>query len=548
MDCGHVFCVQCLQDFYNDAIEKGELAAVRCLAPGCARDREKASTAQATGGKKRKKVKTFISPSELLQIPLDQEKVKRYVSLKYKTELESDKNTIYCPRQWCNGAARSKKHRKPQGLELCEVSEDEEDENEGEDKEGESTSKPYRAEDRLAICEECSYAFCSRCGQSWHGEFVRCMARRDKEELTAEEKASLEYMKLHTTPCPTCAAPAQKTQGCNHMICGRCQTHFCYLCSAWLDPGNPYQHFNEMPGGRVTSCYMRLWELEDGDGNDVGIGFAGGRGQRARPAEVQVPIMVEEPEDINVVGDAPAVLAAQVAPDRAGQEGRPPGDAPRPAQVAREGPLVLRIDGGNAPAGPGRGGPRGRAGNAQAAAVGRGQNNHQPNPPPQGGGRGRGRGAVQQQGRGAPRGGGGPARGGGARFAQRGQARGAGRGQRQLVDVLPGAQLPPEPNVNNNNIRGVHQAQAQVQAPAGQQQHQQQRHRNNNNNNEEQLRGAGDAWAVDLEAGNGDEGGLNAAQQAWIRQFVQLAMDDEEDEMLDDEDEDEGWGPLLDFH
>lgn len=37
-------------------------------------------------------------------------------------------------------------------------------------------------------------------------------------------------------------------------------------------PDNPYRHFNDPK----STCYMRLWELEGGDGADVGYGFAGG--------------------------------------------------------------------------------------------------------------------------------------------------------------------------------------------------------------------------------------------------------------------------------
>jgi len=39
-------------------------------------------------------------------------------------------------------------------------------------------------------------------------------------------------------------------------------------------PDNPYKHFNDFK----SPCYMRLWELEGGDGDqaEVGIGFAGG--------------------------------------------------------------------------------------------------------------------------------------------------------------------------------------------------------------------------------------------------------------------------------
>ena len=73
--------------------------------PGCAKKR---AEAQAATSKKRK-VKTQLSPSELLQIPLEPEVVQRYVKLKRKAALESDKDTIYCPRSWCQGAARSKK-------------------------------------------------------------------------------------------------------------------------------------------------------------------------------------------------------------------------------------------------------------------------------------------------------------------------------------------------------------------------------------------------------------------------------------------------------
>jgi len=264
IECGHVFCVQCLQDFYTNAITEGDLATVRCLAPNCAKERDEAS-------QKRRKRKVHISPSELLQIPLGQDLVKRYVTLKHKVELESDKNTVWCPRKWCQGAARSKKHRKPEGLEVIESSGEDSDD----DSSAEKTKKEkyYGAGDeRIAICEDCSYAFCSRCLQGWHGEFVRCGPPRNTAEMTEEEKASLEYIRLHTSLCPTCAAPAQKTHGCNHMICFKCDTHFCYLCSAWLEPKNPYQHFNM----EKTGCYMRLWELEGGDGADVDRGYAGG--------------------------------------------------------------------------------------------------------------------------------------------------------------------------------------------------------------------------------------------------------------------------------
>ncbi|KAF4632723.1 hypothetical protein G7Y89_g5408 [Cudoniella acicularis] len=417
IDCGHVFCVQCLQDFYNNAITEGDLASVRCLTPDCAKKRDEA---RVSSSKKTRKPRT-LSPSELLQIPLEHDVVTRYVKLKHKAELESDKNTIYCPRKWCQGAARSKKHRKPEGLEINNESDDESDNEEPVEN---GKKKDFSAgRDLLCVCEDCSFAFCSRCFQGWHGEFTFCIPKTSNGELTEEDKASMEYLKLHTTPCPTCAAPAQKTHGCNHMICFKCHSHFCYLCSAWLSPSNPYQHYNT----EKTSCFMRLWELEGGDGDDVGIGFAGGN-RMPDPEDIEPDnqiLEVEEPDDQEPVPPpVPEVVVIE-----------PP--APPQEALQREGPLVLRIN--QLPPRP-----------APAPVV--------PDPPR--GGRNQrqppnARGAVGRQG-----------------------GRGNGRPRR-----VPRPQGPVEPD------------------PLGQE----------------------------------------AAQQAWVQMFVQMALNDEEDQLDSDDEEDGAW-------
>jgi E3 ubiquitin-protein ligase RNF14 len=500
LDCSHIFCLQCLQDFYNDAIKEGNLSTVRCLAPNCAKERASAIKA---AGDKAGKPKVFISPSELLQIGLTEEMVKRYVDLKYKTELESDKNTIYCPRQWCNGAARSKKHKKPSGLDFGETSDAESDQDEKGEAKGNGNGKKgadkFNLGDLLSVCEDCGFAFCSRCFQSWHGEFFHCAPRRQNGELTDEEKASLEYLKLHTSPCPTCNAPAQKTHGCNHMICSRCDTHFCYLCSSWLDPGNPYRHYNQQEDGKVTSCYMRLWELEGGDGDDVGLGFVGGRGAAANdnaneagPEDEEdlewIGIAVEEVND-DVEDDANANANAPVQLDEHGQR----------VAVAREAPLVLRLmdnpvnNGNNNDNNQGRGGHRaadnqpvrGRGGGAGRGRPAAHAPNHRAGQ------------AVNNNARGHPvnraRGARGDARrahDGGRGGARRREGGGAGRG---------GA------------IRGEPVAAAARQ------------NLNPDNNNHEDL--------------------LDPAQEAWIRHFVQMALIDAEDQVEggDSDEDNEDW-------
>ncbi|KAI0840082.1 RWD-domain-containing protein [Hypoxylon sp. FL0890] len=403
IDCKHVFCVQCLQDFYNNAIREGDIAAVQCLQPNCAKEREDA----VKGSTKKKKAKTFISPSELLQIPLERETVMRYVMLKHKAEVESDKNTVYCPRSWCQGAARSKKHKKPEGLEFVESSDDDSDAEEAgpKYKPGEKF-KP--SQEFLAICEDCGYAFCSRCEGSWHGEFASCMRKERKDEITEEEKASLEYLKLHTSPCPTCEAPCQKTHGCNHMRCFRCHSHFCYLCGAWLDPSNPYQHFNAQPSGEVNGCYMRLWELEGGDGDDVGNAFEGRApgnanieaGQRGQPvAAVPERGRARHQQPVDNPGNE---LDGEAGEEELLHQQPRPRDQPNGrVAVAREGPLVLRIEADAPPVQaeeiqrpqPGIPNPRGEA-HAPNAGQRRGRGNR----------RGRGAGINRQNNRNRPQG------------------------------------------------------------------------------------------------------------------------------------------------
>lgn len=434
LDCGHVFCTECLQDFYNDAIQQGMLETVRCLEPSCAKQRGKAQD--------KRKPRTSLSPSELLKIGLSQETVKRYISLKYKTELEADKNTIYCPRQWCNGAARSKKHKKPTGLDDPDDDDDgaPEDVREDSDKE----KKLIARADLLSVCEDCGLAFCSRCLLSWHGEYVICQPKRETAELTAEEAASLDYINLYTSPCPTCDAPASKTHGCNHMICSRCNTHFCYLCSAWLDPDNPYRHYNEQPGGKVTSCYMRLWELEQGHDDGVGLGFAGGRRTVDAPRQ---PVQVAAPPRVNARGPPMAQL--------------------NNVQVAREAPLVLRLMNNNpqpveAPAEPAEdvqlAGRQEHADFVELAFR-----------------------AVEEDRQGIQR----LFGRGGARGGARGRGRGRGRGQAQRLVLRP-------------------------RDPVGQE--------------------------MDAEAAMLDE-----AQQAWVRNFVEMALMDAEDEIEDSDEEGEEW-------
>ena len=169
--CGHVFCVPCLQDYYNACITEGDIGSVKCTAFDCGKGYTRGLAINQNELQKGPKDRT-LEPSELLSIPLEQDIVQRYIKLKRKKRLESDRTTVYCPRQWCQGPARTSKSKPDTGQD-AEETENAEEEPQTYDSNAPQEKLPPPAE-RLAICEDCNFAFCKVCKASWHGEyFVR---------------------------------------------------------------------------------------------------------------------------------------------------------------------------------------------------------------------------------------------------------------------------------------------------------------------------------------------------------------------------------------
>lgn len=286
--CTHVFCLSCLSSYYTSVITEGHISSVVCSDPACVKKATLLNNAAtpptppatpSAEGEPEKLHKVMLPPTlppdELGEIGLGAELLKRYVDLKQKSTLEKDPATVYCPRQWCQAPSR-------ESISILDAA-------------MADNHTPYYLSDygspaasitttitasptaptnddtaapsppKLQICSRCSLAFCRICALGWHGELVIC--RAPNSPPSPEDLASTAYLNANTTPCPQCTAPVLKSHGCNHMIC-KCLTHFCFLCAAYLQPQEPFRHFNT----RGTSCYMRLWEGESGDGEHARSG------------------------------------------------------------------------------------------------------------------------------------------------------------------------------------------------------------------------------------------------------------------------------------
>ena len=90
--------------------------------------------------------------------------------------------------------------------------------------------RKYR-EDKVRInCTQCQHVWCFSCHAPWH-EGLACKQYR---------KGNIQFKKWtheHSTSgtancqrCPLCNVYIQRSTGCDHMTCNRCDTHFCYKC------------------------------------------------------------------------------------------------------------------------------------------------------------------------------------------------------------------------------------------------------------------------------------------------------------------------------
>jgi len=91
-------------------------------------------------------------------------------------------------------------------------------------------------------CGLCKLKCCSGCGEK----------KEEEHECNEETKATFEIIKADTRPCPKCAAPIHKWEGCNQMFCTQCNCMFDYRTGR-LETGffhNPH-FFEAMQNGTL---------------------------------------------------------------------------------------------------------------------------------------------------------------------------------------------------------------------------------------------------------------------------------------------------------
>ena len=104
---------------------------------------------------------------------------------------------------------------------------------------------PTGPRNAVISCPSCLARICPSCHVEYH-EGVTCADREDGGDRLFQE-----WMQAHDVKiCPGCAAPIERTEGCNHMTCTRCHTHTCWVCLQTFPQGQGiYAHMRDFHGG-----------------------------------------------------------------------------------------------------------------------------------------------------------------------------------------------------------------------------------------------------------------------------------------------------------
>ncbi|KAH8077783.1 hypothetical protein HD553DRAFT_165373, partial [Filobasidium floriforme] len=309
--CGCVFCKECLSACWTLAIKEGNVESVACPSVTCTKrrvDRQNRVREPALGGGKLEGTDTGAEAKDRagqgsaggeVELRLVEEVVgvelrERLEWLKRKKRVENDPTYTTCPLQHCQSPVpppplpktsttmTNAPARNVFRIGTAVVLTDEQVE--------ENRKKEEDKWERYRQCPGCRFSFCRYCLTTWHGPHLPCplpstsnflkaylalatdspdrkiyhrrYGKKNLDRLQAEyeeNEANKKWFEGNTRECCGCGTRVQKSQGCNHMICSKCNAHFCYRCGQSLRPSDPYMHFRT-PG---SCCFEKLFDADE---------------------------------------------------------------------------------------------------------------------------------------------------------------------------------------------------------------------------------------------------------------------------------------------
>ncbi len=187
LSCGHKYCLACLRNSIQVAIDEKRADALKCIDPSC---------------------KKPIELADLKRIFYDKNHQTAIDEIQFRDWLSKQKNTKYCPTRNCGFSFINERG-------------------------------PFTHE-----CPECKQVYCGQCLHA-HPATKSCQQSENERKLAndrnAQERANEQWALANTKPCPQCGTRIEKNEGCMHMKCTNCQYHYCWNClRAWQGHNNYY--------------------------------------------------------------------------------------------------------------------------------------------------------------------------------------------------------------------------------------------------------------------------------------------------------------------
>jgi len=238
-ECGHSYCRTCVGSICTVNIKDGDLKALRCPQPDCARP----------------------LPHYVIQDVCPEELYEKWDRLMLQRALDASGDIKYCPN--CSTASVQEPGRQgapplcqcPRCMlvfcSVCRVAD-----HRGETC-GEAVVRVGRELDQAAEA-----ALAGEMADAYKNEAERAALRQRQAEL----KADLQFRNFlreeersgrRLVHCPKCSVYVEKSEGCNKMVCRMCETLFCFVCGKEI---SGYDHFNLEEG--AEGCRGRLFEMD----------------------------------------------------------------------------------------------------------------------------------------------------------------------------------------------------------------------------------------------------------------------------------------------
>ncbi|CAK7347658.1 unnamed protein product [Dovyalis caffra] len=201
MDCGHVFCNSCWTSHFIVKINEGQSRRIQCMTPQCNAVCDNV------------KVRHFVSARD----PYLAEKFDRFLLESY---VEDNRRVKWCPSvPHCGNAIQVDDDV------LCEVE-----------------------------CA-CGVQFCFSCSSEAHSP-CSCRMWECWSKKCQDESETVNWITVHTKPCPKCHKAVEKNGGCNLVRC-ICGQAFCWLCGCATGREHTWERISGHSCGRYKDDHEK---------------------------------------------------------------------------------------------------------------------------------------------------------------------------------------------------------------------------------------------------------------------------------------------------